>query len=153
MRIASASVGLLVGVSIAVGLALSQAETKWQSGSSLRVVPTVAKGRMHETPIVRHCFWIGVPAGLVGAGVGYLLAGGANIGGALLGALLFGAMASSWREHWPDRFGRAGENAKIADSVLNGMVGALLGAAASAHLRKHHESLPARLPPPESEDA
>ncbi len=152
MRIPTAALGTLIGAGVVVAATVSQAETKMVHGQPHRVVASVNRGRAYETPLAKRCVWVGVPAGLVGGGIGYFVANGANLGAALLGALTLAAMSSSWRENWPERFGRAGENAQVTDRLLNGMVGGLLGAFAAAQLAKHHPSYPQRLQPPEPAD-
>jgi hypothetical protein len=154
MRIATAVLGMLIGVGGAVGITLSQAETKMVHGEPRRVVASVTKGRVHETAIVTRCLWVGVPAGLVGAGIGYLAAaGGVNLGAAFVGALILSTASTSWRENWAERFGRAGENAQVSDAFLHGLVGGLFGAAAAAYWCKQHARLPERLQPPQHADA
>ena len=153
MKVSNTVIGMLIGLSAAVGITLSQAETMVVDGQSQSVVALVNRGRVYETPIVNRCLRVGIPAGLVGAGIAYQLARGANLGGVFIGALILGGMASGWREDWPEKFGRAGANAKGIETLLHGMVGGLLGAAASVHMRKHHNSFPGRLQPPESDDA
>ena len=130
MKVKATVIGFLVGMSLVVGVSLLQSEVKIVDGRPERVVELVVRNRAYETPIVRRCLLVGVPAGLVGAGIGYFVAAGANLGAVFLGAVLLAAMSSGWRENWPKKFGRAGENAKLSDSLLHGLVGGLFGAAA-----------------------
>lgn len=151
MRVAAAALGMMIGVGGGVGITLSQAETKMARGASRRVVPTVTRARVHEVDVVMRCLWVGVPGGLVGAGIGYVAAGsGVNLGAAFLGAMILSAASTSWREHWPERFGQAGVNAQVSDAFLHGLVGGLFGAAGAAYWRK--ERLPGTLQAPQPAD-
>jgi len=147
------AIGMLIGASAGIGLTLTQAETKIVRGQPKVVVAYVMKGHVHETPIIKRCLWVGIPAGLVGAGIGHFVASGVGLGSVLLGALIMSALSSGWRENWPSKFGQAGENAKVSDSLLHGLVGGLFAAAATAYMRKHHDATPSRLAPPQSGDA
>jgi hypothetical protein len=149
MRVASAVLGMMIGVGGAVGITLSQAETKMVQGQPRQVVATVTRGRAHETQVVKRCLWVGIPAGLVGAGIGYLATSGAHLGGAFLGAMILSALSSSWRADWAERFGRAGEHAQVSDMFLHGLLGGLFGAAAAAYWRNPKERPPARPQQPE----
>jgi hypothetical protein len=152
MRFAAAALGMVIGVSCAVGITVSQAETKMVHGEPHQVVPTVNRSRAHEVPIVKRCLWVGVPAGLLGAGIGYLATSGVNLGAAFVGALILSALSSSARD-WAEKFGRAGENAQVSDMFLHALLGGLLGTVAAAYWWKENGSLPERLQPPESADA
>jgi hypothetical protein len=152
MRIAAAALGMVIGVSCAVGITVSQAETKMIHGQAHLVVPTVSRRHAHDTPIVRRCLWVGVPAGLLGAGIGYLATSGVNLGAAFVGAMILSALSASTRDNWPERFGRAGENTQVSDMFLHALLGGLLGAVAAVYWCKHKERLPERLQPPESAD-
>jgi hypothetical protein len=153
MRIAAAALGMVIGVSCAVGITLSQAETKMVQGEPHQVVPTVSRHHAHESPLVKRCLWVGVPAGLLGAGIGYLATSGLNLGAAFVGAMILSAMSSTFREDWAEKFGRAGEYAQVSDMFLHALLGGLLGAVAAAYWWKEKGSLPERLQPPESADA
>jgi hypothetical protein len=153
MRIAAAALGMVIGVSCAVGITVSQAETKMVEGEPHQVVPTVNRNRAHESPLVKRCLWVGVPAGLLGAGIGYLATAGVNLGAAFVGAMILSAMSSTFREDWAEKFGRAGENAQDSDMFLHALLGGLLGAVAATYWWKENGSLPERLQPPESADA
>jgi hypothetical protein len=152
MSVRPVVVGSLLAAGVMVAITASQAETKVVRGQPQRVVPWVARGHVYDVPLAKRGLWVGIPAGLVGAGIGYFTAEGAHVGAALLGALALGGFSASWREKWPDRFGQAGANAQVADAWLNGLVGALLGAGGAALLAKHHDNLPQRLQPPEPSD-
>ncbi len=153
MKIATAALGLIIGVSCGVGITLSQAETRMVDGEPHQVVASVNRSRAYETPIVKRCLWVGVPSGLVGAGIGYLATNSVNLGAAFVGALVMSTLSASSRENWAEKFGRAGENAQVSDMFLQGLVGALIGAAAAAYWCKQKDTLPERLQPPESVDA
>jgi hypothetical protein len=150
MKVELTAIGLFLGLSVGVGITLLQSETKMVDGRLQRVVSSVRRGYVSEIPIVTRCLWVGIPAAVAGAGIGYFAASGANLGAVFLGAVLFAAMSAGWRENLPQKFGRAGENAKLSDSLLNGLVGGLLGAAASVHWRKQEEEWKRRLPHPDA---
>jgi len=152
MKAQITAIGLVIGLTAGVGITLLQSETKIVDGRLQRVVASVRRSHVSEMPIVTRCLWVALPAGAVGAGIGYFAAGGANLGAIFLGAVLFAAMSAGWRENLPQKFGRAGENAKLSDSLLNGLVGGLLGAAASVHWRKQQDELRRRLLPPDQPD-
>ncbi len=149
MRIATTALGLFIGLGGAVGITLSQAETKTVQGQPRRVVASVNRSRVTESPVLKRCLWVGIPAALVGAGIGYLATSGVHLGAAFLGAFLFSALSASWRENWAEKFGRAGENAQVSDIFLHGLVGGLLAAAGAAYWTKQMDRLPGRLPTPE----
>lgn len=147
MKTATTVIGFLCGMSVVVGVTLVQSEVKMVDGRLERVVELVRRGRTFEMPVVRRCLWVGVPAGLVGAAIGYFVAAGANLGAVFLGAVLLAAMSAGWRENLPQKFGRAGENAKLSDSLLNGLVGGLFGAYASVYWSRQEKEWKRRLQP------
>lgn len=145
MKINAIAAGLLLGLSAGLGVTFSQAETRIEDGAERLVVVSVVKGRVIESPVARRCLWVAVPAALVAAVVAHLMTKGANVGGVFLGAIIMSVLSGGWREDWPERFGRAGENARVSDTFLQGLVGAFFGAAASVHLRKQEEERQRRL--------
>jgi hypothetical protein len=152
MRIAPIIAGSVIAASLTLVLAASLAETKVVDGQPRDVVPLVRRGRVFERPFDTHCKWVSVPAAVAGAGIGYFASNGGSLGAAFLGALIFGGLSAGWRAEWEDHFGRPGKNAQVSDSWLNGLAGGLIGAAAAAHLAKHQQPYPRRLPPPELSD-
>jgi MFS family permease len=152
MRITPVPLGMLIAASVTVGIAASQAETKMVDGRQQLVVASVNHGRVFEMPLARRFVWVGVPAGLLGAGIGYFASNGGSLGAAFLGALVLGGLSAGWRADWDDRFGPPGKHDRVSDSWLHGLVGGLIGAATAAHLAKHREGYPRRLPPSELSD-
>jgi hypothetical protein len=152
MRSTPILLGMFLAAGIMVGIAVSQSETKFVDGQPQRVVATMRDGQAVEIPLNQRCVWLGVSAGLVGAGIGYFASNGGNFGAAFLGGLILGGLAAGWRAEWDDHFGKAGKNAQVSDSWMSGLVGGLLGAAAAWHFPKH-ERYPRRLPPSEPADA
>lgn len=130
-----------------VGVVLAKAETKMVDGRAQQIVSLVRRGRAFDAPVVNRCLWVGVPAGLVGGGIGYLAGGGVNLGVAFAGALVLGGMSAGWREDWDDRYGRAGANSQSVDTLLHGLVGGLMAAAAATALAKQHREYPQRIKP------
>lgn len=151
VRIATTVLGSLVGLVAAAAITLSQAETKTVSGVPSRVVAGVNRGHAYETPLLKRLLWVGIPAGVVGAGIGYFATSSLHLGAAFLGALVFSVLAGSWRESWPEKYGRAGQNAKVSDTFLIGLAGGLFGAAGAARLSKK-ESAPDGPQPSEPRD-
>jgi hypothetical protein len=134
---------MVIGVSGALVITVSQAEMKLVNGRLEQVVPTVTRHRAHHMRLVKRCLWVGVPAGLVGGGIGYLAPSGVHLGAAFLGALVWSTVASIGRQNWAEQFGRAGENAQLSDMYLQALVGGLGGAVLARYLCHDEHQSPA----------
>jgi hypothetical protein len=157
MRATNVIAGALVAAGAVVGVTLSQAETKVVDGVPRWVVPCVEidgdEERVVDARLAARCARLGVPAAVLGAGIGYFTTSGGLLAAALLGALALGALAARWREAWPQNLGLAGDNARQAESLVLGLVGALVVSAVMAKLAQHQEKYPRRLPAMEPGDA
>ncbi len=150
---------MVIAAGAVVGVTLRHADTRVVDGVPRWVVPYVERDvdrdveRVVDVPLAARCLRIGVPAAVLGAGIGYFASSGGLLCAALVGALAIGTLAGSFPEAWPQNLGRAGENARRAESLVLGLIGALAGAAGVAKLAEHDERYPRRLPAPEPVDA
>lgn len=133
--------GVALGMGAGVALTLHQAQPATRDGQEGQVVAWVRKNKVVETPLWKRCLVVGLACGILGGAAGHRIGAGGGVVPAAVGALVVMGLAQYVEDHLlPNRHGRAGEQSHDVTLLYCGLLGAAVGAGASARVRALRES-------------
>ena len=128
--------GFALAAGVGVCITIYQAKPVIRDGEQRYVVAWVRKNRVVETPVLKRCLVVGLGCGILGGVTGNRIGTGGGVIPTAVGAGLGLGLALYIEGQMPNQHGVIGQQGEHLTRVFGALLGAVVGASASAWFRR-----------------